>query len=364
MTIKHLSLITQITLGLLLIPELAAAQQQAAASLLQEVVLRDVGSGTTDQDVLSAQNAVEIAATSDASKVSIRFAREESAGRSGSDYSSFTAWSLTTSAPLDKKNDPTEIANLDGFANAFKASLNFTQFFVARQNPFKNHMAEVDAICDAMEEAAIKTGLSPAKAAELECGSDNIATYLPERRLDWKALFWNLEKTRFFWGATLSAGHERFKFLDDESLDEMKQDETPWSGRVFYAFIPSHTSSLITLGLEYQHAFKAADEATLCPPTASDLPVTCKTGSVGGPMEQDKKLVSVNWRSLFRQGKYGLSLQATYDFEADTFALDLPLYLLRNADKELTGGVRLGWNDDSDDLEIGVFVGKGLSIFD
>jgi hypothetical protein len=52
----------------------------------------------------------------------------------------------------------------------------------------------------------------------------------------------------------------------------------------------------------------------------------------------------------------------TFDFKSDVFGIDVPLFLVRNKEKQLSGGIRLGWRDDTDAFSAGVFVGKAFKL--
>jgi hypothetical protein len=81
--------------------------------------------------------------------------------------------------------------------------------------------------------------------------------------------------------------------------------------------------------------------------------VTCAEGPVGPPSTVNRKLLSAEMRGNL--GMVGYGLRAAHDFESDTTGIDLPIYLLRNAEGALTGGVRLGWSS-KDDVVVGIFL--------
>jgi hypothetical protein len=89
--------------------------------------------------------------------------------------------------------------------------------------------------------------------------------------------------------------------------------------------------------------------------------VSCVTGSFGEPDHQRKQLGYVALRGLI--AGFGVSLKYTHDFENNVNGVDMPLYLFRNKNDNLTAGLRFGWNDDSNDLQAGVFVGSGFKLF-
>jgi hypothetical protein len=56
------------------------------------------------------------------------------------------------------------------------------------------------------------------------------------------------------------------------------------------------------------------------------------------------------------------ALTATYDFEKNTTGIELPIYFVANDKGALAGGIRFGWRDDTDDVTVGLFVGKAFSV--
>ena len=55
-------------------------------------------------------------------------------------------------------------------------------------------------------------------------------------------------------------------------------------------------------------------------------------------------------------------LKLAYDFEADHWSGDLPIYLVRTASGALAGGIRAGFEEDKD-WQFGVFVSSSFSLF-
>ncbi len=117
---------------------------------------------------------------------------------------------------------------------------------------------------------------------------------------------------------------------------------------------------MFTLGFEFQQAFKAADTKTFCP-AASPAVTECATGAAGGPADKEKELAYLAWRSTL--GGYAFSIKFTHDLKNDDTGIDLPIYLVRNADGLLNAGIRFGWTD-TDALAVGVFAGSGFKLFE
>lgn len=193
----------------------------------------------------------------------------------------------------------------------------------------------------------------------------DVQTYAEEYYDEFESLFFDQQRNRYLWGLSGRIGYENFEFLEENSTDKSDKSKTPWSISGHFGLFPASSLTLITVGLEYQNAFKNADERTICAaPDANGLQ-QCQTAPFGEPVDNDKFLLSLEGRRIFQNLPYkpAASLKLTYDFEDDTFGADLPIYLLRDAKSNLNGGVRFGWRDDTDDLIVGVFVGSTFSLF-
>ena len=330
-------------------------------------ILSDVGNGTSDQVLFGPENLLEITAGGDSSRVSIRIgsALSNPALSPGGSRAKFETWNLTLSAPLSKSGDLSDIATQDGLVNAFKATLAITFFSVKKKNPLLSpaDFEALEQIYEKAKENARTAGLPEEKAEELERDSGTISTYYPEKLDTWDNYFWDQAKSKYLWGFEIAAGHEEFEFLDPQSLEELSETEAPWSARLFASIIPSASASLLTLGIEYQDTYEAADEKTLCPQGNGTTVIECKTGPAGGPSGTEKDLIFLNWRRLSCKQRLGSSLSVTYDFKSDVLSASLPLYFVRNEDKKLSGGVRFGWRDDTSGVQVGLFVTTPFEVF-
>ena len=63
-------------------------------------------------------------------------------------------------------------------------------------------------------------------------------------------------------------------------------------------------------------------------------------------------------RFFFRS--FALAPSAQYDFETDVWGFEAPLFLVRNGNKDFTGGVKFAWRSDQDDLVAAIFISRAL----
>ena len=339
-----------VAVALLAVPPTVVAGQRTVFDL--------AGAGSVEGVVEAPGDVLEINALQGSSRVSFKIAKQASRGGG---IKTLDVWSLTLSAPLNKSADKTDLATLDGLVNSSALAFKFSRLWAPGANP----AAEVDTplfhtICAEIEAAAEEKG-----AGEVECDTGNAKAYLSEKRyLDFRSLFWVADH-KYSLGGEARIGYEEFSFFDADSLAEEKDEKAPTSFKVFGGINPRGSLVLLSLGWEHQRGYKAAKTETVCPP--SEEPdagfLTCKTGALGPPLDDDKDLVFLETRALLGKKPIGVTLRATYDLEDDVLGLELPIFLARDDEGNLRGGVRLGWRDDTEDLSVGVFVGSAFSLF-
>lgn len=82
-------------------------------------------SGTIDRAVNSGREAIEINASTDASQAAIRL--DNTASWTSGKFKKFSTTTATISAPIDKSDNVTDFATLDGLANSSSIELKYSQ---------------------------------------------------------------------------------------------------------------------------------------------------------------------------------------------------------------------------------------------
>lgn len=324
-----------------------------------------VGDGTLTSSASSARSGAEIHAGSENTKAYIRL------GRSLSESSFFSVFSLTASAPLDKKSDTTSLATLDGFANAFTLELKLTRFITHRKSV--NWSEHLDYY-NRLQEAVAKGALAKGDVKTLEDGiktkqvdSGNLFEYAPEMAAGFESFTRDRDKWDKTGGIAASVGHQAFSFLTPPVLTKESTDKIPWSVKAFYGFMPGSDDTLVTFSYEYQDAYKDADSKTIVLPPDTSGVQEAKTGAIGPPKRDRKQLVALEVRRFFTLTKaekpIGLNLKLTYDLEEDTFGAEMPVWLVRDAKGNLTGGLSFGWKEKDHRFTVGVIVGGAFGFF-
>lgn len=351
---------------LLILPVTALAQEAECLPVVGDAAAQlfaKTGESVAGQEGAGGGTYVELLAGSDSGRVFLRTGTTHSTGAgqgSSSGASSFDTWRIQVSAPTSKSDSLSQIASLDGLSNSFKLEASWKRFTAQRKNPFAAGTVPptIQCLCDLATAAAVRQGLKPEQAEAMACDA-RITQFTPELLDQWDAQFWESRFTPYY-GLSASVGHEEFEYFDSATFKKEEIDQQPWGVKGSFGFLPSNRDLFVLFGLEYQESFKAADTVTRCPLTGEDF-LACGTGAFEKPGKKEKHLVSALARWMFWKNpkgveRIGVSPQLTYDLKSDVLAVDLPIYFARDSKGKLVGGVRLGWNDDVDDVKVGVFV--------
>jgi hypothetical protein len=153
-------------------------------------------------------------------------------------------------------------------------------------------------------------------------------------------------------------GDESFTYFDP-ALDKVKAREHAWGAGINFGFFPPGSETFFVLAAEWQDGYKASPAATSCR-NSTDPVLACVTGSLAAPASEVRHLLSAEMRGYLPKPAVGLSLRVAHDLRNDRTEVDLPVYLLKSVDGQLTGGLRLGWTSE-EHFNLGVFVGVPLS---
>lgn len=346
---------------------LVIAQTALASGAPSSAILSDVGTSTLDRAV-SALSGVQIAAGQQGSSATVKGSTTiSSSGHSGKDgifTGSYWVGSLTASAPINKSTDTTSLATLDGLANATTLELSFSNLRASGLiNPADDpqHLAFAAAICSRMQ--AAYTEKHP-KETPQSCNTTNVETYDPADAADFRGLFFAKNTWRLIWGADAKVGYQDFKFFDTNTLQSKDSSKIPWSSRIFLAVSPPYAQhTLITFTAQYQNAYQDSKTQTLCPTaTGQGSFLHCASGPIGTPEASSHDIVSLEVRQAVVRS-FGFSVTNSYDVKKHVFGLDLPLYFFPGGSGGLTGGLDIGWRNDTHKLSVGLFVGQTFGVW-
>ena len=123
----------------------------------------------------------------------------------------------------------------------------------------------------------------------------------------------------------------------------------------------------VTASYSYQDSYQDQTSKTMCPESLGSKPVTCQTGSFGAPALQVKSLIAIEAKWIFATNpnwivpQVGIDPKFTYDTHARQYGVDVPIYVLSNGSKGLTGGIDVGWSNTAH-ATVGLFLNQPLQV--
>lgn len=118
-------------------------------------------------------------------------------------------------------------------------------------------------------------------------------------------------------------------------------------------------NGLMELEVLQKRDFEEAKPATHCAAIEGSSLEECTTKPRSRAEDVDSLVSSIVWKVQLSD-HFALAPRLERDFEANVWDAQLPVYVFSDEDRALTGGVRLGWNSDDNDLTAAVFVSKPL----
>lgn len=303
-------------------------------------------------------------------------------------------FTFSASAPLGGGATRTDLTSLDGFSDDFRVKIGFVYRNFGFGNIASNRYDDVHRALDiAMQNCAHTRQAAGAQPNLESCiaelngiASDGltgqerrenfIARYNPD--FDRSALANIGFRSGYAIGLNASLSYDDYSFIDTSTGMRDQTSRVGASIGGFGSLIWPRQGRSLTTGFELRRSYKdQASEAFCSAMTDPDAMFTrCIIGPAGEPRRTDSPLLTVEYRQSlanFTQGVFNgaaIAPQFTYDFEDDQFGIDIPIYLVGDADGGLTGGLRFGYisedeaaNED-DELIFGIFVGAPFSIFD
>jgi hypothetical protein len=352
--------------------------------------LNDIAVSAPAASTLSAPG-VQVNATSQGGSASIKIGHDSPTLTEDNKFK-FTNWSVTASAPTSKSSDLTQLATLDGLANAATISLDFFHFFSPLVVPNDTNRQKRKEICSSLEKAyqsmspADRTKAQnkykdagddpgqppngccqddPANPREYECNSGTFDAYDPTdqfRAERWKT---GVRPGGFVYGGGAKLGYQQFTDYDPTTLAKATPNKTPWSANFYGAWNPLFDiQSFLIAKFEFQDGYKDATSKVLCP-APSGKALTCVSGPIGTPVHTESKVLSLEERRIFTWPfTMGISVVPQYDLQAKVFAVNLPIYFVPSAgSKGLSGGLQAGWRNDTHSFSFGVFAASAFSFF-
>jgi len=324
----------------------------------------ELGSESSDEELIG--GAINFTTGTAESRVSISGQRAFSQGNGNARY-----LTLEFSAPAAKTGD-TELTQLGEFASDAQVKFSFFQTFGGwkvtplnskRVTDIKTEVLNgIEEICGDKCPEAVKKG----DANGIMLSTDCVAKYATKKNENTEFFFNNqVERTAStFLGGSASIGYKEFEFKDLAADKDVSEDKVPWSLEVFAGRYSADRETLFRAGYTYVEDYKASDKITLCQASEQDAmgAQVCENLTTSGPEDDQKDVGFIEMRKKLNGSiVQAATVKLSYDFDDKETEVDIPIYLLTDGEKNLNGGIRLGWSE-SDDIKFGVFVGSTFSL--
>jgi hypothetical protein len=301
------------------------------------------------------------------------------------------------STPVTKDAKDTDFASLNGLAADLTFSLSYTgisaplaastvearkQVGAAQEQVCKEYHADPDE-CEPeglIRAAAVKCGFTEVQNVK-EVGpsevADTLAGLLVTAKDAQRTCFESLRDRALdafdfasfqghsirSWAVTGEVGRKPATFFDAGG-NKLQKTNVPYAISGAYGWIGKN--GVFSLNGRYESRFKDGKDVTRCQPFASGAPgsnlETCEQLPFASPARSSAFVASAEGRWFFTM--LAISPVVSYDFKQKVLGLQLPLYFIRDSNKDFTGGVRFGWRDDTHKFTTSVFVSKALSLGD
>jgi hypothetical protein len=163
-------------------------------------------------------------------------------------------------------------------------------------------------------------------------------------------------------------GQETHDYYDGTTLAKFSDSKKPWEIGVAATRVFSPGNRSTSLSYKHQLAYDDAgggEKQTLCPPSGSPN-LVCINGYVGAPKRTNTDLITLDYRYLSPKGRagvpWGINPAATYDLESDKYGFQVPIYLILDSKKALTGGLRYDWTSDEHKSVVGIFITSAFCV--
>ncbi|GJI91264.1 hypothetical protein [Duganella hordei] len=342
----------------------------ATGQELSQAVL-PAGGGLKDPSQLAP--GVELRAGKGDDQVTLKLSRyvSEPEGQllpNGDRLARFSTGSLLFSTPLSKRNT-TELLTLDGLATGSSVAFQYSSFSASFRPALATERAAKDQICAVVlkkkQAKEDKKASDPKAEQPIECDSSDVEKYgTPKQQKDWERLSWgDAAMPPQIWGASAEVGFPTHDYVNTDTLAKESSKEHPWSVGAYYALSPDRSNTIYSISAKYQRSYEDGKEGVLCPVVAPTgvSSVSCASGALGATVRKTKKLLAFDVRHDF--GNVAVGLTITRDFAQPATSVELPLYLIKNSDGKLNGGLKFGYRSDTKQYGAGVFVGSAFSIY-
>lgn len=178
----------------------------------------------------------------------------------------------------------------------------------------------------------------------------------------------NTEENISFFGMDGTIGYNEFEYIDTVVFQKLKSNKLSFDGSAYIGLIDREREWAVRGKLSYTRAFENQNQLEICRPLNGGPEEECISGADGRPSRNQSAFASLEGRITLAKNadgspKIAMAPEFTFDLEEDEYAVEVPIYLQRNREGALDGGIRFGYRSDTKDFGVGVFVGIPFTIF-
>ena len=332
---------------------------------------------------LSASPSLELSVTQDKQDISLDVSlissRSRRAPNSALIDTSFHQLTFNAKTTLDEGVRENTILSPKGFAAGTSLELKYTHFWQQTRSAesFKKQRAE------ALETAIKNCKADPAnqsldaEAIGKECSKANgglgylLSRYYPTgyQEINRKTL---AKPTTPFAGTSFNGNQTKYSYLDRTSFTIGKSSKFGYEASIFGGLIFRDSPLIARVSFTYAKKYDPADPVNLCQSTTIIGQTQCLEGADGAPTKTEQRTVGLQAFWAFAPDsqnapRFGIAPSVAYDWKNETLQIDLPVFLARNKERRLTGGIKASYLSEpdpaggrKDNFIIGVFVGVPL----
>lgn len=267
---------------------------------------------------------------------------------------------LKLSGPVNKQEDRTELATLDGLAGRTKLTLGVTYLSRTEKEVVTTVTTNIQNAIDAPGFLKkIEAACLADNPGNPDCGSTTTNDLSPGARRRFLKGMGATGGSFFFASEATYSAPETFKFVVPATLERKKEQHDGFSGRASFGWLPI-VSPLPYVGLTftYEDIFVPASPQQVCEPLNSIGALRCSNLALAPPTESKSSLLQLELRRYLPQATAALGLRVTRDIENDVTGIELPFWVVRDASGMLNGGIAAGWRSDTETWTLSAFVGS------
>lgn len=278
-------------------------------------------------------------------------------------------FSLLLSAPLDEQSDSTDINESNEMVDGAAIKLNYQRVhFDIGGDEFNNiSPVKIKAVQDDCKAHPESYGFSKPDQCIVKIDTliENYKGNLREVKEVVQLIKSFLERPILMYGATATYSEKEYSYFASNALDKETHRKYPWASSIYLSWGNPKKNYLVGIEFEYQERYKAADDEIRCPGTSGGGYFSCQEAASSAPEKTTGRVTSLIYRKKLEVLKTSLAVspKISYNNQNSLFEVQLPVYLFQDANNNLTGGIRIDWDNDKHDTNLSVFVGNTFSTF-